>query len=119
FYRDCICNIIRDDNSIIQSKNVVITATSHFKRIQFNDTIVDLNYRYLTYTHYHIVVSGDVQKKISYVRILNHPQIHRISDISNQLKTARLNETVLLVGVFDDKIAEWGSEKEAADKIMD
>lgn len=118
-FKDGLWTVKGEDGSAIQSKKVEMTATSHMKQVVYNDTVIDLNYRFLTYTHYHIVVSGDLAKEITYVRVLKHPQIHRISDVTNQLSTERMNETVLLVGVFDDKIAEWGSESNAAEKIME
>ena len=118
-YKDGIWTVKGEDGSFVKSKKIVVTATSHMKKIKYKDVVVDLNYSFLTYTHFHIVVSGDVKKKISYVRVLNHDHIHRISDITNQLKSTTVNETVLLVGVFDDKIAEWGSDEQAAKKIIE
>ena len=118
-YADGEWTIIGQEGSSLKARNVVMTATSHMKSVSYNDVKVDLNYDFINYTHFHIVVSGDIHKPISYVRVLNNDHIHRVSDITNQLPHERLNETVLLVGVFDDKIAEWGSEIQAADKIME
>ncbi|MBD3638446.1 MAG: NAD(P)/FAD-dependent oxidoreductase [Crocinitomicaceae bacterium] len=117
-YTDDNWEIIDKDGIILRSKNVVLTATSNIERITYDNKLLELNHSYITYSHFHLIVSGDLLKPISYIRVLNNSHIHRISDITNQLSQSRKNETVLLVGVFDKTISEWGSDEQIAEKIL-
>ena len=104
---------------VIHSKKITLTATSSLERILYKDTEIKLEHKFLNYTHFHIIIKGDLLKQCSYVRVLDHEIIHRISDITYQLEDkSNLDHTVILVGVFDDKLPKDQTEDQIVDGIM-
>lgn len=104
-YKNGVWELISNTGERWQSKKVVLTATSAVKTIQFEGEKLNLEHRYLNYTHFHIVIKGKMQKPCSYVRVLDHHIIHRISDITYQLEEKTEEDiTVILVGVFDNQL---------------
>ncbi|MEX1000584.1 MAG: FAD-dependent oxidoreductase [Crocinitomicaceae bacterium] len=92
------------------SDKVIMTATSHLKEISYKNATVKLDYSFINYTHFHIVIKGKPNKPISYIRVLDHDYIHRISDITYQLSDRSEDVSVLLIGVFDDKVKNMDDE---------
>lgn len=103
----------------IAAETVVLTATSAIEEIVMGDQKMSIEHKSTNYTHYHLVVKGNPKKPCSYVRVLGHPFIHRISEITYQLETAReQEETLYIVGVFDDQLPAGLSENEIAEKLI-
>ena len=91
------------DKNLFLTKKIILTATSSLRTIEFQSQKIDLEYSYINYTHLHFIIEGKPLKPFSYIRLLNHDFIHRLSDITTQLSEKEENCSVLLVGVFDDK----------------
>jgi len=100
-----------------ESENVVMTMTSGIKEVVLNDRTIELEHRKLNYTHFHLIVEGDFIKALSYVRVLRHPYIHRLSDITYQLTENKAGHKVLLVGVFDSELPENLNEAEVVEEL--
>ena len=86
------------------TKELYLTSTSALERIEFDDRLIEIEHRKVNYSHFHLVIDRKLKQKLSYVRVLDDPYIHRLSDITYQLeKQSDPNQTVLLVGFFYDK----------------
>jgi hypothetical protein len=89
----------------IKAKKVIMTSTSSIKYIECRDVKLELEHSITNYTHYHIVIKGNLANLCSYIRVLDHEFIHRISDVTYQLESGLPDDTsVFLVGVFEDKL---------------
>ena len=101
------------------TKELYLTSTSALERIEFGDKRIELEHRKVNYSHFHIVIDQKLKQKLSYVRVLDDPYIHRLSDITYQLeKQSDPNQTVLLVGFFYEKKPVEMSEKDLIDHIL-
>lgn len=86
------------------TKELYLTSTSALERIEFHGRQIKLEHRKVNYSHFHLVIDRKLKQKLSYVRVLDDPYIHRLSDITYQLEQQTdPNHTVLLVGCFYDK----------------
>ena len=95
---------------------VIITSLSSIKKIVCESKAIEPNYQQSTFTHFHFVVeNNDDAKKISYIRVMGHPFIHRISDISAYSVTN--DKKIYAVGIFRDKI-QGDTEEQAQDKTI-
>lgn len=104
---------------VFKSRAISLTSTSSVENVWCDKQELTLTHRSVNYTHYHLVIQGKLWKPCAYIRVLNHPLIHRLSDITYQLeKQADQDLTVLLVGVFDSAINGL-DEKEVLAKITD
>lgn len=107
------------EGKVFISRAIILTSTSSIKTVRCGEQELALTHRHVNYTHYHLVLKGQLRKPCPYIRVLNHPLIHRLSDISYQLeKQADQDLTVLLVGVFDSEIKGL-DEKDVLTKITD
>lgn len=94
------------NNESIEAKRVVMTSTSSITSVKTSETAIDITHRKLNYTHFHLVIRGEHVKPFSYVRVLRHDLIHRVSDVTGQLDKNEKGYLVILVGVFDEKLTE-------------
>ncbi len=86
------------------TKELYLTSTSALERIEFEDKRIELEHRKVNYSHFHLIIDRKLKQKLSYVRVLDDPYIHRLSDITYQLeRQMNPDQTVLLVGFFYDK----------------
>lgn len=82
---------------------LILTSFSGLKEVRGIKRNIIPELRKVTFTHYHFVVSDpNFKKKISYLRVMGHQFIHRVSDISDYSNIKNLK--VLAVGVFKAKI---------------
>ena len=110
--------LMLSNGSEVKSKEVVLTATTSVRTIEANGKTLELNHKPLNYTHFHLVVKGKPKKPCSYVRVLNHPIIHRLSEVTYQLEHEQKEPvTVYLIGVFDKTLPKDMSEGEMADEL--
>jgi hypothetical protein len=93
------------DGELLSSKNIIMTSTSSIEKITTKQRELSITPSQVNYTHYHLVIKGNIDKSFSYIRVLDHDFIHRISDITYQLETNFDKDIfVLLVGVIDNKL---------------
>lgn len=107
------------DQNLFLSKKIILTATSTLRSIEFGSQKIDLEFSYINYTHLHFIIEGKPLKPFSYIRLLNHDFIHRLSDITTQLSEKEENCSVLLIGVFDDKFNELENLETAIELIRE
>lgn len=101
-----------------QANNIVMSAASRLGYIEYNGLKTALKYKLSKFTHYHLVIDGVINKPISYVRVLKHPFIHRVSDVTNQLNDKSTGLKVFIIGVFADKIPNYDNEDEIAETLL-
>lgn len=119
-FKNDVWNISHSNGDSIQSRELCLTASSALKKIIFKGEEYPIEYKTIDFSHYHIVFEGELAKKISYIRVLNHPLIHRISDITFQLDNQSGKElSVLLVGVIPDELARYDKETEVIAAISE
>ena|GEM_PF-2569212 len=95
---------------------VIITSLSCVKKIVCESKTIEPNYQQSTFTHFHFVVeNNDDAKKISYIRVMGHPFIHRVSDISDYSVTN--DKKIYAVGIFRDKI-QGDTEEQAKGRTI-
>lgn len=108
-----------DNGDQLLTKEVVMTATSAIEEIEVDGQITNIEHTPIQYAHYHVVVKGKPKKPCSYVRVLNHDYIHRVSEITYQLEQNNKEDlTVYIVGVFDHKLPSNKSEIEIANDLL-
>lgn len=112
-------NAILSNGEIISAKHVTMTATSSLKQIICSGKQIVLKYSKLNYTHFHLILDHPTVKPLSYIRVLNHPFIHRISDITGQLDSNDTNKTVLLIGVFDTELEKVNDHNKVLTNCLD
>jgi len=107
--------LISAEGKSYKSDCITLTATSAVQEINYKEQRIQLTHNKINYTHFHVVVKGELLKPCSYIRILDDQIIHRISDITYQLES-KVDEgyTVMLVGVFDAELSKIGGEEDDA-----
>ena len=99
----------------IKSNKLAITNNSNFDHIDIEgkDRANILQRKKYQFTHLHLLINDREMKNISYWRIFNNEVIHRISDMTHQIKTKE-GEHLICIGIFssfaenktDDSIRE-------------
>lgn len=112
---DAEWELVSTEGKSYKTENITLTATSAVREINYKGQSIQLTHRHLNYTHFHVVVKGELLKPCSYIRVLDDPIIHRISDITYQLET-KVGEgyTVILIGVFDAELSNLNEGKDDA-----
>ena len=117
-WEDDAWSLILTEGSTIRSNDVVLTATSSIQSIRTANETIALEHKPLNYTHFHLVVKGKPKKPCSYVRVLNHSIIHRVSEITYQLEGVEDEPiTVYLIGVFDSALPKNQSNEAVANDL--
>ena len=113
---------IETEGHKIEAKEIIITSFSEMKKIHCGNEPFEMpEIIARKYIHMHLVLSTEFTKKISYIRVLNHPIIHRISDATEQMlhHGQELNgKKVVLAGVFEDAYQKF-SDKEKTQAVID
>ncbi len=93
----------------IKAKQLVLTSCSKVNNLLLNDKPFQLqSYLEVKYTHVHFLVEcKSLPKSFSYLRIMDDPIIHRISNMTEQLQSTDKNLHLICVGVFDDAIISF------------
>lgn len=105
-YTNNTWKIAQENGTFLQTKNVQLTTHANLKNILVNQVKIPQVYHKTTFTHYHLIIKGKPAKPFSYIRIMKDPLIHRVSDISSQLSNLNTGVSVILVGVFSEKLNE-------------
>ena len=81
---------------------LILTSLSGINSVNLNNKIIKPKYKSSTFYHFHLILGGVIEKKkLSYVRIMGHKFIHRVSDITAYSHT---KNQIISVGVFKDKV---------------
>lgn len=97
--------ILRNDKNEFRSKKVGLTSLSTLDSFEVNNQPYELSSRKVDYIHLHLIVKNGKAKDFSYIRFIDDETIHRISDITYQLKGSDYHKTeniVVLVGIFPE-----------------
>lgn len=96
------------------SKEVVLTSLSQLEQIIFEDgSSFEPKSKEVKYIHRHLIVKGTVKKKFSYLRIMNDDLIHRISDMTNQVKEELPEGTFLIcAGIHENAYGKFTAEEQ-------
>lgn len=83
------------------TQKVILSSLSHFDKITVFNKAFTANYTRLKYVHVHLLIDSKLNKNLSYDRVMGHPLIHRISDMSSQVKhELKDGQSLVCVGVF-------------------
>lgn len=114
-----IWHLKKANGEVLHAKKIVLTSTSSLKKIVYKGSELILNQSRITYTHFHLVIDQKLKTNLSYLRILDDSLIHRISDVTHQLESNENDDkSVLLVGVFNDGIANLDSNISPVEYIL-
>lgn len=98
------------------SEELVLTSLSQLDKITFEDgSVLVPKTRDVQYIHRHLIVKGAINKKFSYLRLMNHDLIHRISDMTSQVK-AELDPSTFLICVGIHEKAYYDISKEEQER---
>lgn len=112
---------LRTSSGTIECKELVITTFSKIKSVTYDGETEDLpvgNPR--DFIHFHLVFSDTSSPNLSYVRLMQDPVIHRVSDVTSQLNFADAalpGKRVLIVGVHESAYSQF-SEDELIEQIV-
>jgi len=100
-------------------EELVLTSLSRIKRFEFEDgSSYAPTYREVNYIHRHLIIKGNIRKRFSYLRLMNDKVIHRISDMTSQVKGELPDGQLLIcVGLFEESYNSM-SEREQEDYIL-
>jgi protoporphyrinogen oxidase len=107
---------IETQNDVLIAKELVLTTFSRIPkyRLPENKTLDFSNTSKRDFIHLHLVFDDDAVPNFSYIRLMQHPIIHRISDVTHQLNFADQKaegKRIILVGVFEKPFAENSKEE--------
>lgn len=90
------------ENKELFFDKVILTSLSGLKTIKTTEKTIVPTYKKTIFHHFHLIFKGNNHtKKLSYARLMDHPFIHRVSDISSY--SPGVNK-ILSVGIFKDKV---------------
>lgn len=91
-------------NQQITTKKLITTSLTHLSQIKVENKLLETPAaKQLNYIHIHLLVEGSSKKQFSYIRWINHPIIHRISDMTHQVRQEiETNQNVFAIGIHAD-----------------
>ena len=93
---------------------IIVSSMSMIKEISFDEQNFVLKHKETVFTHFHLIIKGKTPNPISYIRVMGHRFIHRISDISSYSNNKNY---VFSIGVFNKKI-DINNEDEIVESIF-
>lgn len=81
----------------VSTSELACTSFSSFPEVKVGDRVLRTNRAEEVFWHFQFVVENNEAKRMSYARILGHPFIHRVSDISS---LSQGNNQVFSIGIF-------------------
>lgn len=97
------CWDIITNKGLVFAKNVYISSLSDLESICTPEKQINPEYSAKGYHHFHLLIEADSFRQFEYLRILDNPVVHRISNITEQVKEPLpSNQRLLLVGVFSE-----------------
>lgn len=103
-----------EEGNTFTSNEVVITSLCKVPKVTVNGTEHVNTTRHTDYIHVHLIVKNARKKAFSYDRIMGNDLVHRISDMTSQVRE-QLNEDEMLVcaGVFQKAFHAMNREEVA------
>lgn len=89
----------------VETKEMVCTSFSSFPEVIVGEKVMGTSRKEEDFWHFQFVVEGNEARRMSYARILGHPFIHRVSDISSISKG---RHQVFSIGVFTNLTTSMG-----------
>ena len=107
-----------DSGKTISAHRLALTYNTSFSNIFIdgNDKTGMLQRRPYAFVHIHLLLNDPELRKLSYWRIFNNAMIHRISDMSRQLKLDK-DERLICVGLYSS-FMENRTEEEARSAVL-
>ncbi|MGK0236210.1 MAG: hypothetical protein ACI9EK_002758, partial [Psychroserpens sp.] len=107
-----LIELITSENESIFTNKLMITNNIKLKEIYFNKKKLRNLYTPVQYDfhHMHFLIKDKGLKPFSYWRIFNNEVIHRVSNMSSQLKLNK-DEQLICVGIFQDFIEQKTNEE--------
>ena len=92
---------LNTSNNGIKTKNLITTSLTHLTKITIENKLRETpKANKFNFIHVHLLLEGRSEKEISYIRWMNHPVIHRISDMTDQVRgEIEPNQKIYAVGV--------------------
>lgn len=102
------------NGTVLNFDKLILTSLSGLDKIELKNQNIIPDYKPTTFYHFHLLFEGRPKKNtLSYVRVMGHKFIHRISDISSYSNTPH---QVISVGIFKEKTNKK-TDKEIVDEI--
>ncbi len=104
------------DGTQLSSKECVLTSLSSIDSFKIDENSFEFAYKTMDYVHMHLILNNYDVKRFSYDRIMDSPVVHRVSDMTSQVKDDIPKDSCLLcVGIFETpfKTIERSQLKEA------
>jgi hypothetical protein len=98
-----------------ETKKLSLTSLSEIKKFTFDkaETIVP-KFRKINYIHLHLIIRNVNGKQFSYLRWMDDNIIHRVSDITSQIKGSKFSEDhkkVFIVGIKEEAYNNYNKDK--------
>ncbi|MBK7128337.1 MAG: NAD(P)/FAD-dependent oxidoreductase [Crocinitomicaceae bacterium] len=84
---------------LVEFDKIFLTSVSQIKKLTTSTEEYEITASPVKYIHFLISLNQPAKQKISYLRMTNHPVVHRITDISYQ---THYKENLLLVGIHEN-----------------
>ena len=116
---DCKVELSNEPN-VLNSDRLILTSLSDIKKIMFEDgTEMSPDTKQVDYIHLHLLVTGSIPRKFSYHRLMDDDTIHRVSDMTFQVRE-ELNDGQVLISVgIHAKTYHAKSQEDLLDSIFD
>ena len=92
---------LKSNGQKYNADQVICSSLSSINKINYQKKELILNHRITNFTHFHLIIKGKIKKPISYIRVMDHLFIHRVSDIRYY---AENGSQVFAIGVFKEKV---------------
>ncbi len=90
------------DGKLIKTQECVLTSLSSIREFKINGKDIQFAYRTTDYVHMHLLLKDYRIKPFSYDRVMDSTLVHRVSDMTSQVKNEIPGNSVLIcVGIFE------------------
>lgn len=84
-------------------EKLIITSLSQVNQFNLDQDVIHPNSQSVKYIHCHLLIKGPLKKAFSYERVMGNPLIHRISDMTFQVKNEiEKDECLICCGLFEE-----------------
>ncbi len=117
--RESIEVLMFDGGKYYCSKHLILTSLSEIEQIILeNGEEIKLPKKEIQYIHRHLLIKDNKKPKFNYIRCVSDKVIHRLSDMTSQVKNQlSKNEIVICVGIFQEQYEKMNTS-EQEDYVM-
>ncbi len=103
--RESIEVLMLDEGKYYCSKHLILTSLSEIEQITLeNGEEIKLPKKEIQYIHRHLLIKDNKKPKFNYIRCVSDKVIHRLSDMTSQVKNhLKKNEIVICAGIFHEQ----------------